>query len=100
MCATVIILRLVGRFLRVERLFREDKIAALVLVPLVLRMALIHPVLLSGTNNVLVDEDHPLTDDEVYRRSVASRLVLVTRILQPAMYVLPLHIPSLPANTY
>ncbi|KAH6615986.1 hypothetical protein B0J18DRAFT_484792 [Chaetomium sp. MPI-SDFR-AT-0129] len=85
MCATVIILRLVGRFLRVERLFREDKIAALVLVPLVLRMALIHPVLLSGTNNVLVDEAHPLTEDEVYRRSVASRLVLVTRVLQPAI---------------
>ncbi|KAL2174952.1 uncharacterized protein P884DRAFT_229544 [Thermothelomyces heterothallicus CBS 202.75] len=88
MCAVVIILRLIGRYIRVETLFREDKIAAAALIPLFLRMALVHPVLLYGTNNVLVDEAHPLTDAEINRRSIGSRLVLATRIVQPAMQVI------------
>ncbi|AEO59678.1 hypothetical protein MYCTH_2308143 [Thermothelomyces thermophilus ATCC 42464] len=85
MCAVVVILRLIGRYIRVETLFREDKIAAAALIPLFLRMALVHPVLLYGTNNVLIDEAHPLTDAEINRRSIGSRLVLATRIVQPAI---------------
>jgi hypothetical protein len=85
MCAVVIILRLIGRYIRVEQLFAEDKVAALVLIPLFLRMGFVHPILLFGTNNVLVDDTLPLTDVEIYHRSIASRLVLVSRILHPAM---------------
>jgi hypothetical protein len=85
MCAVVIILRLIGRYIRVEQLFAEDKAAALVLIPLFLRMAFVHPVLLFGTNNVLVDDTHQLSDVDIYHRAIASRLVLVSRILHPAM---------------
>ncbi|KAK4032339.1 hypothetical protein C8A01DRAFT_41219 [Parachaetomium inaequale] len=85
MCAIIIILRLLGRYIRVETLFGEDKIAAAVLIPLLLRMALIHPVLLYGTNNVLVDDAHPLTETEIHHSSITSRLVLVSRILHPAI---------------
>jgi hypothetical protein len=86
MCAVVIILRLIGRYIRVEKLFGEDKVAAAVLIPLLLRMAFIHPILLYGTNNVLLDDtQRPLSDTEIQQRSIASRLVLVSRILHPAM---------------
>ncbi|KAL2192397.1 hypothetical protein P885DRAFT_47829 [Corynascus similis CBS 632.67] len=85
MCAVIILLRLVGRYIRVETLFLEDKIAAAALIPLFLRMALVHPVFLYGTNNVLVDDAHPLTETEIRQRSLGSRLVLVSRIVQPAI---------------
>ncbi|KAK4247253.1 hypothetical protein C7999DRAFT_32335 [Corynascus novoguineensis] len=85
MCAVIILLRLVGRYIRVETLFFEDKIAAAALIPLFLRMALVHPVFLYGTNNVLVDDAHPLTETEIRQRSIGSRLVLVSRIVQPAI---------------
>ena len=86
MCAVVIVLRLIGRYIRVGRLFGEDKVAAAVLIPLLLRMAFIHPILLYGTNNVLLDDTQPaLSDTEIQQRSIASRLVLVSRILHPAM---------------
>ncbi|KAJ4289325.1 hypothetical protein N0V88_007076 [Collariella sp. IMI 366227] len=83
-CAAVIVIRLLGRFVRVERLFREDIFAAAALIPLFMRMGFVHPILVSGTNNVSVGEV-PLSDDEIHHRSVASRLVLVTRILYPAI---------------
>ena len=85
MCATIIIIRLIGRYIRVGSLFGEDKVAALALIPLFARMAFVHPILLYGTNNVLLDDAHPLTETELSNRSVASRLVLVSRILHPAM---------------
>jgi hypothetical protein len=85
MCAVIIILRLIGRYIRVETLFGEDKIAAVALIPLVLRMAFVHPILLYGTNNVLVDDALALTPTDIHNRSIASRLVLVSRILHPAM---------------
>ncbi|PHH79276.1 hypothetical protein CDD80_5271 [Ophiocordyceps camponoti-rufipedis] len=50
-CATMIVLRVVGRFIRTERLFREDKIAAVALVPLVMRVVCVHFILVFGTNN-------------------------------------------------
>ena len=83
-CAAIILIRLLGRFVRVERLFSEDIFAAAALIPLFMRMGFVHPILLSGTNNVLVGEV-PLSDAEIQHRSTASRLVLVTRILYPAM---------------
>jgi hypothetical protein len=83
-CAAIIVIRLLGRFVRVERLFSEDIFAAVALIPLFMRMGFVHPILLSGTNNVLVGEV-PLSNAEIQHRSIASRLVLVTRILYPAM---------------
>lgn len=47
------------------------------IVPLMIRMAFIHPVLLWGTNNV---QTAGLTESEIYHRSIASRLVLGARI--------------------
>ncbi|KAL1839509.1 hypothetical protein VTJ49DRAFT_1447 [Mycothermus thermophilus] len=85
MCAFVIVLRLVGRLIRVEKLFGEDKVAALVLLPLFARMAFIHPVLLLGTNNVLLSDTDPLTEEDITRREIGSKLVLISRILQPAI---------------
>ncbi|KAK4131301.1 hypothetical protein BT67DRAFT_427864 [Trichocladium antarcticum] len=83
-CAIIILLRLAGRYVRVERLFGEDKIAALVLIPLFLRMAFVHPVLVYGTNNLLLDDaSRSLTDIDIAHRVTGSRLVLVSRILQP-----------------
>lgn len=51
-CTCLILLRLSGRYIRVERLFIEDKITALALLPLYMRMACTHVVLLYGTNNI------------------------------------------------
>src|SRR4051794_21849506 len=78
MCTVIIVLRLAGRYIRVEALFREDKVAAVVLIPLFLRMAFVHPILLYGTNNVLVKGSLPLSDIETHHRAIASRLVLVS----------------------
>lgn len=83
--AVIILFRLMGRFVRVERLFGEDRIAALVLIPLFVRMAFVHPILLWGTNNVLLDDALQLTETEIARRALGSRLVLVSRIIQPTM---------------
>lgn len=75
--AVVILFRVCGRYVRTERLFREDWIAFACLIPLFIRMAFVHVVLLFGTNNVITDT---LTDREIYRREVGSRLVLASRI--------------------
>jgi hypothetical protein len=91
LCSVVIILRLAGRYIRVEKLFIEDKIAAIFLVPLFLRTAFVHIVLLYGTNNVsLASSDLAFSDEEIRRRSIGSGLVLLTRILHPAAWVSPL----------
>jgi hypothetical protein len=86
LCAVIIVLRLLGRCIRIERLFREDVYAAAALIPLFLRMGVVHPILLFGTNNVLVSDALPLSDNEVWQRSIGSRLVLVSRLLHPAVY--------------
>ncbi|CAI6327121.1 unnamed protein product [Periconia digitata] len=76
--ASIIATRLVGRYMRNEYLFREDKIMALSIIPLFARMALIHVVLVYGTNNADTDD---LTDPlEIHRREIGSRLVLAARI--------------------
>ncbi|KAK4445916.1 hypothetical protein QBC34DRAFT_154182 [Podospora aff. communis PSN243] len=85
LCSVVIILRLAGRYIRVEKLFIEDKIAAIFLVPLFLRTAFVHIVLLYGTNNVsLASSELAFSDEEIRRRSIGSGLVLLTRVLHPA----------------
>ncbi|KAL2159796.1 hypothetical protein VTH06DRAFT_1929 [Thermothelomyces fergusii] len=82
-CAVIITLRVIGRFIRTEKLFREDKIAALALVPLFLRMGVVHVVLTYGTNNARL-QDAGLSDDQLRKRSIASGLVLLSRVFYAA----------------
>lgn len=82
-CAVMIMLRVAGRFIRTERLFREDKIAALALIPLLLRMACVHFILLNGTNNIDFSGIE-LTSTQLNDKSIASGLVLLSRVLYAA----------------
>ncbi|PHH65872.1 hypothetical protein CDD81_1241 [Ophiocordyceps australis] len=81
--ALMILLRLAGRFIRTERLFLEDKISALALVPLVLRMVCVHFILTFGTNNADFSSLH-LDPDQLRHKSIASGLVLASRFLYAA----------------
>lgn len=83
--ATVIILmRLLGRKIRTNVLFREDWIMMLALIPLLIRMALIHVVLLYGTNNV---QTSGLNEMQIAERAIGSRLVLGARIFYALLWV-------------
>lgn len=85
-CAVIILLRVSGRFVRTEKLFPEDKTAALALLPLFLRMGCVHAILVYGTNNAEL-ADANLPDDVLHRKSIASGLVLLSRFLYAATYV-------------
>ncbi|KAK8128380.1 hypothetical protein PG984_009488 [Apiospora sp. TS-2023a] len=85
LCATIIFLRVAGRFIRSEKLFAEDRTAALALIPLFLRMGCVHVILIYGTNNAQFSSD--LSEQDIQRRSVASGLVLASRTLYAATYV-------------
>jgi len=85
-CAVIILLRVSGRFVRTEKLFAEDKTAAIALIPLFLRMGCVHAILVYGTNNAQL-ADAGLSDDVLHRKSIASGLVLLSRILYAATYV-------------
>lgn len=77
-CALVLILlRLWGRLLRTSRLFTEDKIMAFSIIPLLIRMALVDPILLYGTNNINTTGLDPVA---IRERAMGSRLVLGSRI--------------------
>ncbi|KAI1763741.1 hypothetical protein GGR53DRAFT_531273 [Hypoxylon sp. FL1150] len=80
-CTTIILLRVVGRFIRTEKLFREDKMAAMAIIPLYLRMGCVHVILVYGTNNAHFTE---LTAEEIRMRTIASGLVLASRVLYAA----------------
>ncbi|UNI21588.1 hypothetical protein JDV02_007563 [Purpureocillium takamizusanense] len=91
-CALMILLRIAGRFIRTERLFLEDRIAALALIPLIMRMACVHFILIFGTNNAdFTNVD--LTDTQIHQKSVASGLVLASRFFYAAtLWILKLAI--------
>ena len=76
--------RLAGRYVRAERLFREDKVMALSLVPLLARMGLVHLVLLWGTNNTTTEG---MTARDIHYREIGSRLVLPSRIMYAMLSV-------------
>jgi hypothetical protein len=83
--AVIIAVRLSGRYIRNERLFREDKIMALSIIPLFARMGFVHVVLIWGTNNVDVTN---LTDPVIIRhREIGSQMVLASRIFYALLYV-------------
>ncbi|KAL4871188.1 hypothetical protein BDV12DRAFT_31996 [Aspergillus spectabilis] len=73
----IIVTRVSGRYVRIERLFREDKIMMASILPLLARMAFVHVVLIYGTNNTKVDG---LTEEDIRRREIGSKLVLAARI--------------------
>ncbi|PHH70180.1 hypothetical protein CDD82_7294 [Ophiocordyceps australis] len=81
--ALMILLRLAGRLIRTERLFLEDKISALALVPLLLRMLCVHFILIYGTNNADLSRLQ-LDADQLRHKSIASGLVLASRFLYAA----------------
>jgi hypothetical protein len=77
--AVVILTRLAGRKTRSNKLFREDWIMFLALVPLFARMGFVHLVLIYGTNNVTtIGVDY--TAEEIKNREFGSKLVLAARI--------------------
>lgn len=78
----IIIVRISGRYVRTEKLFREDKIMALSIIPLLARMALVHLVLLWGTNNTITTGLNP---SNIRHREVGSKLVLASRIMYAAL---------------
>jgi hypothetical protein len=82
-CTVIILLRVGGRFVRSERLFREDKAAALALIPLYLRMGAVHVILMYGTNNAQFEGVH-LSPKQMNEKRIASGLVLLSRILYAA----------------
>jgi hypothetical protein len=84
-CSIAIILfRVAGRWIRTERMFTEDKIMALSIIPLLIRMGFTHVVLRDGTNNVNLSG---LSDADIARREMGSRLVLPARIFYAALSV-------------
>lgn len=79
-CVVLILLRVCGRFVRTEKLFSEDKTAALALVPLLLRMGCVHFILVHGTNNADLSFVR-LSEDQIRKKTIASGLVLLSRVL-------------------
>lgn len=70
--------------MRTERLFKEDRIMALSIIPLLARMGLVHVVLIWGTNNTT---SQGLTPIEINHREIGSRLVLASRIMYAMLWV-------------
>lgn len=79
----IILARVAGRFIRSEMLFTEDKMALLCLIPMYIRMGLVHVILLFGTNNVDLSGRVP-SAEELRRRAIGSGLVLASRIFYSA----------------
>jgi hypothetical protein len=82
-CTVIILLRVGGRFVRSERLFKEDRVASLSLIPLYLRMGCVHVILIYGTNNAQLAGAN-LSEEEMRNKGIASGLVLLSRILYAA----------------
>ena len=78
----IILVRICGRYIRTERLFGEDKVMAWSIIPLLGRMALVHVVMIWGTNNARTGG---LSAQDIHHREIGSRLVLVSRIMYAAL---------------
>lgn len=72
-----ILVRVCGRYVRVERFFPEDLIMMASVVPLLIRMAFVHVILLYGTNNT---KTAGLSPSDIHHRVIGSKLVLAARI--------------------
>jgi hypothetical protein len=78
---TVILFRVFGRYVRTEKVFFEDGVILLAIIPLLSRMAFVHVVLLFGTNNVNIPG---LSELDIQHREIGSKLVLASRIAYAA----------------
>ena len=67
--------------MRTEKLFMEDKIMFLSLIPLLIRMGFVHVVMIWGTNNT---KTAGLSQTNIQHREIGSRLVLASRIFYAA----------------
>ncbi|RKF54643.1 putative protein/integral membrane protein [Erysiphe neolycopersici] len=86
----IILFRVGGRYIRSEKLFREDWIAFACIIPLLGRIACVHVVLYFGTNNVQL---LGLSELQIYHRSIGSKVVLLSRMLNAtALWMLKLTI--------
>lgn len=74
----IIIVRVCGRYIRIERFFREDLVMTASLLPLLVRMAFVHPILLWGTNNT---KTAGLSPSDIRHRELGGKLVLPARIV-------------------
>lgn len=79
----IIIVRLCGRYVRIERFFTEDKLMMVSVIPLTVRMIIVHYVLVLGTNNV---KTVGLTAEQLSNRETGSKLVLAARIFYAILY--------------
>src|SRR5437016_14106376 len=68
---TIILLRFCGRYVRTEKVFSEDGIMLLAIIPLLMRMAFVHVILLFATNNTDVTA---LTAENIRRREIRREL--------------------------
>jgi hypothetical protein len=83
-CIAIILTRMAGRYVRVEKLLKEDNIAAATLIPLVLRAVCVHFVLKNGTNNVDLD-GLGLSSEDIDKRVLGSRMVMASRVFYACM---------------
>ena len=81
----IITIRVCGRYIRIRELFPEDKVMMSSMVPLMSRMALVHVVLLWGTNNTQ-NGTTGMSSDEISHREIGSRLVLGARVFYAVLY--------------
>ena len=78
---TIILFRFCGRYIRTEKVFVEDGLMIVAIVPLLMRMAFVHVILLYGTNNTVTTG---LTSLEIQHRQIGSKLVLASRVMYAA----------------
>ncbi|EGC43608.1 conserved hypothetical protein [Histoplasma capsulatum var. duboisii H88] len=98
----IIFVRVIGRYLRTQVLFPEDWIMLASVIPLLIRMGLVHLVLIYGTNNVIATN---LSDIQIRQREIGSGLVLGARIfyslfIWTAKYTITEFLTRLTAQTW
>ncbi|KAF8473601.1 hypothetical protein BDZ91DRAFT_652098, partial [Kalaharituber pfeilii] len=82
----LIAIRLICRRMRGEKYlsFPDDVWMGFSVLPLLIRLGIVHMVLMYGTNAVSPDRLATLTEDDIRQRAFGSKLVLVSRIAYPA----------------
>jgi len=99
-CVFLIFGRLFWRFVRLLKVYRDDRWMVASIIPLGIRLGLAHLILIWGTNNISLagfDEFRtPQTgkeyvkwglDEEIRRRGNGSKCVLAARVAYVALYV-------------
>ncbi|EEQ84180.1 hypothetical protein, variant [Blastomyces dermatitidis ER-3] len=98
----IIFVRILGRYIRTQVLFPEDWVMLISVIPLLIRMGLVHLVLLYGTNNMIAAN---ISDIQLRRREIGSGLVLGARIfyalfIWTAKYTIAEFLTRLTAQTW